>query len=153
MRVLTRFLAGVVRGTFPAPHQNVLQDRQLIRVFVGCNQRMLNQLRIDLTSSTLYGFTDHVFPLITRHAGYQKLAPADRFGEPMKARAVADEIRSHSHDNVYRHVGRVRCKEQTNECCGLISTFSERRRIEATLRPKLRESEQFLELIDEQQNS
>src|SRR6478672_10589181 len=73
----------------------------------------------------------------------------------MKARAIADEIRSHRHDDVYRrHFRRPHCrKEQTNKCRGLIAALSKRRRIEATLGPKIRESKQFLELINEQQNS
>lgn len=78
--------------TFPAPHHGVLQLRKLARIVVGVIQRTLNKPRIDATAGKLNGLADHLFPLITRHAGHQKLAPADRFGKAMKARAVTEEL-------------------------------------------------------------
>src|SRR5262245_39327444 len=77
-------------GTFPALHHGVLQLRKLIGIVVGIIQRPLNEPRIDPASSKLYGLADHIFPLITRHAGHEELAPADRFGKTVKAGAVTD---------------------------------------------------------------
>src|SRR5262245_53244556 len=152
MRTSIRVLRRAAECTFPAPHQSVLQDRQLIRIFVGVVQCALNKILIDLTPSTPDGFADDVFPLITGHPGHQKLALADGLGQAMKAGAIADKIGPHRQDDVYRHLRLRRGQKQANECRGLISTLGRRRRIENALRPKIRESKQFLELIDEQQN-
>ena len=65
MRSVIRFLLAAAEGTLPASHHEVLQDRQLIRIFVGGGQRTLNKRRIDLTADKLDGFTDHVLPLNT----------------------------------------------------------------------------------------
>src|SRR5262249_18355954 len=154
MRAATHVLLATMQCTLPAPHQGALQVWQLIRIVVGVVQRMLNKHWINLTSGKLYGFTDHVLPLIARHVRHQKLAPADRFGEAMKARAVTDEIRSDRYDYVYRQTRRLRRgQEKTNELRGLIPTLSSRRRIEASLGCKIRETKQFFELIDKQQHS
>ena len=127
-------LLDAIQRALPAPHHVVLQAGQLVRIIVGVIQRPLNKPWIDPTSGKLYGLADHVLSLVTRHVGHEKLAPADRFGEAIEARALTDEIRSHGHDDVDRHVGRFRCrKKQPNECCGLIPTLSEGRRVEATL--------------------
>ena len=55
----------------------------------GVVQRTLNKTRINVPSRKMYGFADHIFPLITRHARYEKLASANRFGETMKASAFS----------------------------------------------------------------
>src|SRR6516225_9732770 len=148
------FPLATMQCVLPAPHHGVLQVWQVIRIVVAVVQRTLNKSRIDLTSSELYGFTDHVLSLITRHIGHQKLAPADRFGEPMKARTVPDEVRSYRHNYVQRRPQQLHSRqEKTNKSCGLIATLGNHHWIKATLRPKVRESKQFLELVDEQQHS
>jgi hypothetical protein len=147
-------LLDAIQRALPAPHHVVLQAGQLVRIIVRVIQRSLNKPWIDPTSGKLYGLADHALSLITRHVGHEKLAPADRFRQAIETRALTDEIRSHGHDDVYRQVRRSRCrKNQPNECRGLISTLSERRRIEARLRSEIRETKQFLEVIDKQQHS
>ena len=152
MRAVACFLAAAV-STFPAPHHGVLQKGQLIEIFIGIVQRALNERGVNLCFSELNRFADDILPLIARHARHQKLAPANCFGEAMKARAVADEVRPHCHDNVDRQLRRSRRRQkQPNDCRRFVATLGSRRGIEATLGTQIRESKQLLELIDEQQN-
>ena len=107
-----------------------------------------------MTPSAVHRFADHVLPLVARHARHQKLAPADCFWKFVKSCAVSDEIRPHRHDDVDRQLQRVCCRQkQANKGRCLIPTLGSRLHIEAALKSKVSETEQFLELIDEQQNA
>ena len=126
----------------PGAHQHVLQHGKLVGIVADLVQQALRHGRADRRAAFLRRLLDRGAPLGAAQVRHQELTLAQRLGQALKARAVAEEIEPHGQHDVDARARGAHCGEQQAH---------ERGRLVGVAAAHAFEAEDLLELIDDDQ--
>ena len=138
----------------PEPQKTVLQYRQLIQLIPAVVEKLLDQHRFNRPACQADRPGYDLLPLIARERRNEELRCAYRFGETLKARTVANEVRAHRQDHAdLDRRASARFEQQLDEMRGLVA-----RRRTSSLKPYAppvpkalsASPKQLFELVDQQ---
>ena len=139
-------LGVVVLPPVPRAHQRVLQDRQLVGVVADVVEQALHEARRDAPAAHADRTGDRRLHSSRVRRGVRYWLSLIASGSPANLCAVPEEVGAHGEHDVHRHVGLLRGREQQlHEGLGLVVG-------PASALGEVREAEDLLELVDEDQH-